>query len=191
MNDAALMQYFKFDDADLGANRLGQFSAQQAARLEAENKGLGALVHAISHRAPVLAKAEGRAEIPDVAHTFSDHRVMLHPELHVGGKRFRVTAALRELLEGRGCCVYFIDRALEHPADQSYLYASEDILSVELTEGAGAPAPAAAEQPVDAELLALVRKGDTLAAIRRHRALYASSLEAARAEVERIKAEAG
>lgn len=36
MSDARLMQYFKFDDADLAANRNGFLSSKQAARLRGE-----------------------------------------------------------------------------------------------------------------------------------------------------------
>ena len=38
MEDQKLKTYFKFDDADLQANRMGQFSAKQKARLASENK---------------------------------------------------------------------------------------------------------------------------------------------------------
>jgi hypothetical protein len=38
MSNAALQAYFKFDDADLEANRRGQFSEAQKARLAVLNK---------------------------------------------------------------------------------------------------------------------------------------------------------
>jgi hypothetical protein len=182
MDDSKLRQYFKFDETDLQANRTGQLSEKQKARLDAEaqynNKwnrigGLGFLLitalgliglMAVSHgfnRAALLgfgffwlatwgglalrlfrltsvgreinlANVHGQAKVVETKHyNVNTKKHTTRHELQIGGKRFSAITLLAEIMPGSSYTIYFIDRALEHPADTSYLYSSADILSAE------------------------------------------------------------
>jgi len=93
---------------------------------------IGLLRRALSTREIKPAKIEGHAAVVEgYWYSASTKRKNIRHELHIGGKRFLTAASLAEIMNGKSYTLYFIDRALEHPADTSYLYSSDDILSVE------------------------------------------------------------
>ena len=169
MNDNDLMTYFKFDDADLSANQGGILSQNQEARLKGGKK--------IS-----IAKAQGRANI--ILQT--SNSAYIHPELQIGGKRFAATTILEKIMQGNEYILYYIDHTKDHPYDTSYLYSSDDVLSVELSTKASDPSPA--DDAVDPRIVEHLKKGDLLGAIKIHRAIYDSSFEESRKAMEMLKA---
>ena len=174
MSDEKLKAYFNFDDADLSANRSGVLSQKQTTRLKG-GKNL------------VIARAQGRANV--ILSTSNSENI--HQELQIGGKRFMGTTILADIMKGEEYIVYYIDRSKDHPYDMSYLYPSDDILSVELLAHAGIASAAGNVSTEDAEkarILEHIQKGDMTGAIRLHRSIYNSSFEEARKAVEMLKA---
>lgn len=112
-------------------------------------------------------------------------------ELHIGGKRFIGTNILAGLIQGRDAAVYYIDRTADRPYDQSILYPSEDVLSVELLEAGTASHVTGIDAPENAEIVQYVKNGDIDGAIRKHRAMYNSSFEEAKKTIDMLKAELG
>ena len=192
MTDDKLMVYFKFDNNDLQANRTGQVTEKQKARLNAGDPF--SKIPFLKHELKV-ASAQGRANIVDgKSFNAETHRTSIYPELQIGGKRFMATTILADILQGDEYILYHIDRAAEHPSDTSYLYASDDILSLEfLKKAGGTPAPQAGSNTAedDPQILALLKKGDMMGAIKRHRTLYNSSMEEAKKTLEMLKAKLG
>jgi len=132
-----------------------------------------------------LGKAQGTASIVDVPF---GRRGMIK-ELHIGGKRFVGTNILAGLIQGREAAVYYMDRTADRPYDQSILYPSEDVLSVELLAARTLSPATGAASPENAEIIQSIKQGDMDGAIRKHRAMFNSSFEEAKKTVELLKAE--
>jgi hypothetical protein len=112
-------------------------------------------------------------------------------ELHIGGKRFVGTNILAGLIQGREAVVYYIDRTADRPYDQSILYSSEDVLSVELLAAGTVSHTTGIDLLENAEIVQYIRSGDMDGAIRKHRAMYNSSFEEAKKTVDMLKAGLG
>ncbi len=105
-------------------------------------------------------------------------------ELHMGGRIFDVGSALPGYMsQGDVYAVYFADFGSS---------AKPKIFSAELVRKSdGKPLPPPTMDDADPEVLEYVRKGETLNAIRAHRALHNSSLEEARSAVEDVRVRLG
>ncbi len=134
-----------------------------------------------------LGKAQGTASIVDAP--FGRHGMI--KELHLGGKRFMGTEILAGLIQGRDVALYYIDRSADRPYDQSILYPSEDVLSIELLAAGTVSHATGVASPENAEIIQYIKKGDMTGAIKQHRIMYNSSFEEARKAVEMLKAELG
>jgi hypothetical protein len=177
MSDDGLMSYFKFDDADLSANRIGVLSQKQEVRLKGGKKIL-------------IAKVQGHANI--ILSTTNSANI--HQELQIGGKRFVATTILANIMQGNEYIIYYIDHSKDHPYDTSYLYSSDDVLSVELLTKAGDPSAthtSAADDPVDPRIIELLKKGDLMGTIKVHRTVFNSSFEESKKAMEMLKAKLG
>jgi hypothetical protein len=95
------------------------------------------------HASPgfIVAKVQGHARIVDVQSSYANNRVGVHQELQIGGKRFMATKVMEGILQGQQAIVYYFDRPSKSPSGITHPSAAEDILSVELLESTGPPAP--------------------------------------------------
>lgn len=238
------MVHFKFDEAELQANRSGQISQKQKERLQIKESGTKAgslflggifiisaliglviggfavfgdgpasdslvfqiimgsvfgcfwtliwgaagiftLTRAFAKMEIKVTKVEGpiniikvvRREYNSATESYSDRTAY---ELRVGGRTFDVRAELPNLMmQGDVYAVYFADFNLKDK--------KKEVLSLELlSKGSGAYTP----QPIstqDAEVVAFLKKGDVLKAIRMHRSIHGTNLEDAKSAVEEIQ----
>jgi hypothetical protein len=125
--------YFKYDAADLSANRNGVLSPKQKVRFKSEKK-------------IIIANVRGRANFVEAKSFNADNgREIIHHELQIGSKRFMATTILADIMQGNEYILYYIDHSSDQPDDASYFHSSDDVLSVELlSNAANVPFPEAA-----------------------------------------------
>ncbi len=119
MENQELMDYFQFDEADLLANRNGDFSEKQKNDIlkdkkRFENKGLASLLSIGGHGTKTdlsgdsLKEAEGPVEIVREEFNAGHGHINTGVYLHIGGKRFNVDGDLADVMsQGDVYAVYY------------------------------------------------------------------------------------
>ena len=156
MQEQKLMDYFKFDEADLLANRNGDFSEKQKNDLlkdkkRFENKGLASLLSIGGHGTKTdlsgdsLKKAEGPVEIVREEFNVGHGHFNTGVYLHISGKQFNVDEGLADVIsQGDVYAVYYdylgsmkngVKRSIKGEKDAYEIYFDDSegiILSAEL-----------------------------------------------------------
>jgi hypothetical protein len=127
MDDQKLKDYFKFDDADLQANRNGQITEKQKARVLKRDRSRLSLTSLFSSKFGYkLAKVQGPIKFESLQTAY--HGGELWYYLDVGEKSFRVDEGLPNIMPNGNVFTIYYCYADDAPDDNG-LY---EILSVEL-----------------------------------------------------------
>lgn len=129
MSDQDLMNYFKFDESDLQANRSGEISENQKARIMKKSRSR-LFSNPFSKFGYKLAKVQGAIKFESVQTAY--HGGELWYYLDVGEKSFRVDGDLTSLMTQGDEYILYYGYAGDAPDDNG-LY---EILSAELTSKA-------------------------------------------------------
>ncbi len=127
MSDQDLMNYFKFDESDLQANRNGEISEKQKARIMKKSRSR-LFANPFSKFGYKLAKVQGPITFDSVQTAY--HGGELWYYLQVGDKSFRVDQDLPNLMTQGDEYVLYYGYAGDAPDDNGlYEFLSAELIS--------------------------------------------------------------